>query len=127
MSIDYKVIERGQPGIVGGGEKKFYAQIVYGKEVTVQELVSEIERFSALSEADILGVITALENVIQEKLSQSRIVRLEKLGSLYPSISSNAEDNMRDVDSQTIKKVSVNYRPGKRILDTMKNAGFNKN
>ena len=127
MSIDYKVVEKGQPGVVGGGEKKFYAQIVYGKEVTIDELVAEIERFSALSEADIRGVIIALENVIQEKLAQSRIVRLEKLGSLYPAISSNAEEEMKDVGSKTIKKVSVNYRPGKRILDTMKNAGFNKN
>ncbi|WP_163708886.1 HU family DNA-binding protein [Mangrovibacterium lignilyticum] len=127
MSIDYKVVEKGQPGILGGGEKKFYAQIVYGKEVTVDELVKEIERFSALSEADIRGVIIALENVIQDKLSQSRIVRFEKLGSLYPSISSNAEERLDDVDLYTIKKVSVNYRPGKRILDAMKNAEFNKN
>jgi len=25
--LDYKVLEKGQPGVVGGGEKKFYAQI----------------------------------------------------------------------------------------------------
>ena len=43
MSIDYNVVERGQPGVVGGGEKKFYAQIVYGKEATVDELVKNIE------------------------------------------------------------------------------------
>ena len=126
MSIDYKVVEKGQPGVVGGGEKKFYAQIVYGKEVTVDELVKEIERFSALSEADIRGVIIALENVIQDKLAQSRIVRLEKLGSLYPAISSNGEAKEKDVDAETIKKGNVNYRPGKRILETLKAAGFSK-
>ena len=53
MAIDYKVVEKGQPGVVGGGEKKFYAQIVYGKEATVDELVKNIEKFSALSESDI--------------------------------------------------------------------------
>ena len=25
MAIKFKVIERGQPGVVGGGQKKFYA------------------------------------------------------------------------------------------------------
>lgn len=48
MSIDYNVVERGQPGVVGGGEKKFYAHIVYGKEATIDELVKNIEKFSGI-------------------------------------------------------------------------------
>lgn len=126
MSIDYKVIEKGQPGVAGGGVKKFYAQIVNGKEVTIDEIVKSIERFSALSEADIKGVIVALENVIQDKLAEGRIVRLEKIGSLYTSISSNGEETAEDVTSNSIRKVGVNYRPGKRILKAITDAGFNK-
>jgi predicted histone-like DNA-binding protein len=126
MSIDYKTVEKGQPGIVGGGEKKFYAQIVYGKEATVNELVKLIEKFSALSESDIRGVIYALENVAQDLLAQGRIVRLETLGSFYPAISSRGEEEESDVTSNSIRRVSVNYRPGKRILSGMQNAGFSK-
>ena len=126
MSLDYKVVEKGQPGVVGGGEKKFYAQIVNGKEVQIDELVKDIERFSALSEADIRGVIIALENVIQDKLAQGRIVRLEKIGSLYPSISSTGEPEAAKVSSASIKKVGVNYRAGSRIIKAIKDAGFNK-
>ena len=126
MSLDYKVVEKGQPGVVGGGEKKFYAQIVNGKEADIDELVKDIERFSALSEADIRGVIIALENVIQDKLAQGRIVRLEKIGSLYPSISSNGELEAAKVSAASIKKVGVNYRAGSRIVKAIKDAGFNK-
>ncbi|WP_372645788.1 HU family DNA-binding protein [Ancylomarina sp.] len=126
MSLDYKVVEKGQPGVVGGGEKKFYAQIVNGKEVKIDELVKDIERFSALSEADIRGVIIALENEIQDKLAQGRIVRLEKIGSLYPSISSTGELEAAKVSSASIKKVGVNYRAGSRIIKAIKDAGFNK-
>ena len=126
MSIDYNVVERGQPGVVGGGEKKFYAHIVYGKEATIDELVKNIEKFSALSESDIRGVIYALENVAQDLLAQGRIVRLEKLGSFYPAISSRGEDEAADVTAASIRKVSVNYRPGNRILSAMKDAGFKK-
>jgi predicted histone-like DNA-binding protein len=121
MAIDYKVIEKGQPGVVGGGEKKYYAKIVYGKEATVDEIVKNIEKFSALSESDIRGVIYALENV-----AQGRIVRLEKLGSFYPSISSRGEDEESAVSGNSIKKADVNYRAGKRILAALKNAGFTK-
>ena len=126
MAIDYKVIEKGQPGVVGGGEKKYYAKIVYGKEATVDEIVKNIEKFSALSESDIRGVIYALENVAQDLLAQGRIVRLEKLGSFYPSISSRGEDEESAVSGNSIKKADVNYRAGKRILAALKNAGFTK-
>jgi len=35
-----------------------------------------------LSEADIWGVIIALENVMQDALGNGKIVRLDKIGSL---------------------------------------------
>ncbi len=124
--IKYKVSEKGQPGVTGGGVKKFYAQVVYGDEVTVDDLSKEIEKFCSLSEPDVRAVILALENVIQTKLSEGRIVRLERLGSLYPAISSQGEAKAEDVDANSIKSVSVNYRPGVRILAAMNDAGFKK-
>jgi predicted histone-like DNA-binding protein len=126
MSIKFKSVERGQPGVVGGGTKLWYAQIVFNEEITMDMLVKEIEKFSALSEPDIRGVAIALENVIQDKLANGHIVRLDKLGSFYPSISSSGSDIATKVKSTVIRKVGVNYRPGKRILDTMKAAGFVK-
>lgn len=126
MSIKFKVVERGQPGVSGGGNKKWYASAVTDGEVGIDELVKQIEKFSALSEADIKGVIIALENVIQNALSDSKIVRLEKLGTLYPTLSSGGAATEKDFTQSLIKSVGVNYRPGKRILDSMKAAGFEK-
>ncbi|WP_161531798.1 HU family DNA-binding protein [Riemerella anatipestifer] len=126
MSIKFKVIERGQPGVSGGGNKKWYANATTDGEIGIDELVKQIEKFSALSEADIKGVIIALENVIQNALSDSKIVRLEKLGTLYPTLSSGGAATEKDFTQSLIKSVGVNYRPGKRILDSMKAAGFEK-
>ncbi|MDY3318830.1 HU family DNA-binding protein [Riemerella anatipestifer] len=126
MSIKFKVVERGQPGVSGGGNKKWYASATTDGEVGIDELVKQIEKFSALSEADIKGVIIALENVIQNALADSKIVRLEKLGTLYPTLSSGGAATEKDFTQSLIKSVGVNYRPGKRILDSMKAAGFEK-
>jgi predicted histone-like DNA-binding protein len=120
MAIHYKVIQKGQPGVVGGGVQKHYAAIVYDSEATVDDLVTEIEKFSALSEPDIRGVITALENVIQNKLGDSKIVRLDRLGVFYPTLRSEGRDNAEDVTAHAIKGVGVNYRPGTRIIKAMK-------
>lgn len=126
MPIKFTVIERPQPGVKGGGEKKWYAAASNNGEMGIDDLVKQIEKFSALSEADIRGVIIALENVIQDALANSKIVRLDKLGSLYTTLSSEEAATAKDFNQNMIKSVGVNYRPGKRILDSMKNAGFEK-
>jgi predicted histone-like DNA-binding protein len=112
--------------VVGGGEKKFYAHIEYGPELTMDDAVKDIEKFSALSEPDIRGVIIAFENYMQNGLAAGRIVRMERLGTFYPAISSNGEEKEADVNSSSIREVSVNYRPGDRIKKAIKDAGFTK-
>lgn len=61
MSIKYNLIEKGEPGVAGGGVKKWYASIANDGELSIDDLVKQIEKFSALSEADIRGVIIALK------------------------------------------------------------------
>ncbi len=122
--IKIKFSEKPEPGVKGGGTKKFYAHVVTDGEATIDELVKDIEKFSSLSEPDIRGVIVALENVIQNKLSDSKIVRLEKLGSLYPSVSSEGVDDPKDLASSMVKEVTINYRPGERLKKAINDAGF---
>ena len=122
MALKYKVIQKTQPGVAGGGKKKFYAAIVIDGESTVDDIVKDIEKFSALSEPDIRGVIVALENVIQDKLSGNKMGRLEKLGTLYPTLHSEGKETEEEVDSHAIRSVGVNYRPGARILSTLRDA-----
>jgi len=43
MAIKYKLIEKGEPGVVGGGTKKWYATIVTDGEETIDDLVKSIE------------------------------------------------------------------------------------
>lgn len=126
MSIKYKLIEKGQPGVAGGGTKKWYASIVTDGELDIDDIVKQIEKFSSLSEADIRGVVIAVENVIQEALADSKIVRLDKLGTFYPTLSSSGAATEKDFNQSLIKSAGVNYRPGKRILDTIKSKGFEK-
>ncbi|MDR2627836.1 MAG: hypothetical protein LBC40_07370 [Dysgonamonadaceae bacterium] len=126
MAIKYKVIQKTQPGVVGGGVKKYYASIAIKGVITVEDLAKKIEKFSSLSEPDIYGVIIALENVIQLELADCNIVRLKELGTLYPTISSEGRDEAEKVDAGCIKGVGVNYRPGARTLAGLKTAGFKK-
>ncbi|WP_144284019.1 HU family DNA-binding protein [Chryseobacterium echinoideorum] len=126
MPIKYNIVQKTQPGVAGGGVKKWYAVAVNDGELTVDDLSAQIEKFSALSEADIRGVIIALENVIQDNLANGKIIRLDKLGSFYPSVSSEGAVTEEEFNSSLITAARINYRPGKRISDAMKTAVFKK-
>jgi len=126
MPIKYNVIEKTQPGVAGGGTKKWYAVVANDGELSIDDLSKQIEKFSALSEADIRGVIIALENVIQESLANGKIIRMDKLGSFYPGLSSRGADTKEEFDTGFIKGAKVNYRPGKRISNALKTAAFKK-
>lgn len=126
MSIKYSLIERGEPGVVGGGAKKWYAMVKTDGEITIDDLVKQIEKFSALSEADIHGVIIALENVIQNELANGKIIRMDKLGNFYPSLSSKGAATESEFNASFIRGAKVNYRAGKRIIDALKTTTFSK-
>ncbi len=126
MSIKYRLREKSQPGVAGGGSKKWYAAIVTDGEVTVDDLTKAIEKFSALSEADIRGVIIAMENVIVEEIAKGKIIRMDKLGSFYPSLSSEGVENEKDFTTSNIRGAKVNYRAGKRISNALATATFKR-
>ena len=126
MAIRYRAIQKGQPGIPGGGRKKYYASVVMNGTVTVEDLAKAIKKFSPLSEPEIYGVIVALESVIRQKLGESRMVRLERLGTLYPALSSEGRETAEELDAGAIRSVGVNFRPDTRILVALREAGVKK-
>src|SRR5690606_25025404 len=127
MAIKYRLLEKGEPGVVGGGTKKWYASVATDGEVSIDGLVKSIEKFSALSEADMRGLYTAFENVFQEALQSSQLVGREKLRSLCTSRSSEAVSPNADLVARThIKRTKVSCRPGKRLSDGLNNAGFRR-
>ena len=71
MPIKYRAVLRPEPGVEGGGERKYYASLVLGDEVTVDLLVKQIEKFCTLTRPDIVAVIAALESVVEYELCQS--------------------------------------------------------
>ncbi len=123
MPIKFKVIKKGQPGVVGGGDKKFYASTVYKGEVTLEKLTKRIVKICTVSGADILAVLYALVDVMQDSLEDGQIVRLGHLGSLRISISSKGEEEEEDVSASSIRNARTVFTPGmelKTMLQTLK-------
>ncbi|MDY3316828.1 HU family DNA-binding protein [Riemerella anatipestifer] len=122
MPIKYKVIQKGQPGVAGGGEKKYYASANVVSEKTLAGLTRDIEKISTVSGADIRAVLYALVDVMQSSLAEGQIIRLGELGSMRVSISSEGKSKEEEVTPAAIKNAKVVFTPGsdlKKMLATL--------
>ncbi|MGL5912656.1 MAG: HU family DNA-binding protein [Bacteroidales bacterium] len=113
--MKFRAIERPNPN-KKEDPKKFYATIVTDGEYSLDKMAEEIVGFTSLSEADVNAVLIAVQNVAQKQLAEGKIVRLGKLGSLYPTISSHGESSEELVTVKTIKSIGINYRAGSLLL-----------
>jgi predicted histone-like DNA-binding protein len=120
MSIHYKVINKGQPGVPEGGTPKYYASINTSGEVDIDKLTRDIEKISTVSGADIRAVLYALVDVAIDELRDGKIVRLGDLGSLRMSLKSFGYDTPSEVNASAIKGTRVLFTPGKKIKEMQK-------
>lgn len=127
MTVKFNVIERGQPGVAGGGEKKYYASASSNGELTLPGLTKEIEKISTVSGADIRAVIYAMVDVMKTAIADGKIVRLGELGSLRVTISSNGEVSADKVTSRSIKSAKAVFTPGKDLKESLNNLTYQKN
>ncbi|MCV9388133.1 HU family DNA-binding protein [Reichenbachiella ulvae] len=126
MPIKFNVIERGQPGVAGGGQKKYYASAKMSGELDIDQLTKSIERTSTVNGADIRAVLYSLVEVASEELSRGNIVRLGDLGSMRVSISSEGLPTEEEVTANAIKSSKVLFTPGKRLKEMQKVLEYQK-
>ena len=126
MSIKFKTLERGEPGVVGGGTKKWYAATVNDQRANLKDLTVDIERISTVNRADIVAVLTALVQQIPEKLTNSTIIELGELGYLRTHLKSSGVATEEDVSSSIIVGHKVVFYPGQDIKNALKTASYQK-
>lgn len=122
MAIKFKAIERGEPGVEGGGSKKWYALNISSGERNIDQLTKAIEKISTVSGADIRAVLYALVDVCVDDLDDGYIIRLGDLGNLRVNLSSNGVDTEEEVNNSIIKGSKIVFKPGtrlKKMLDTL--------
>ena len=126
MAIQIKAVERPQPGVSGGGVKKFYAAPVHGKEISLDSLTKAIEKTSTVNGADIRAVLYAMVEESVLGLSEGRIIRLGDLGSLRITLSSEGVPTAEAVTAAAVKKAGVIFTPGAKLRDMLKAAKYTK-
>jgi predicted histone-like DNA-binding protein len=124
--IKYHLIQRGQPGVTGGGEKKFYATISHRERITLKELSEEIADGRTLTPTDVMAVLISLSRKIPLHLLKGNIVDLGDMGTLTVNISSAGIADEKEFDQKLIRGINILFRPTPDMKKSLKTASYIK-
>ena len=124
-AINYIVTPRVNPKEVTA-PRKFYAIAKSTGEKTVRQLATEISKRTLLGSAEVFASIEAFIDLIPERLSEGKIVRLGDFGSFSLSLSSEGTEKAEDFTEANIKSNSLNFRPGKLVQKVLDTAEYKK-
>ena len=126
MSVKYKVIQRGEPGVIGGGNKKYYASLVSSGNQDIESLAQRIQQMSTVTGVDIRAVLYAIAEIVPQMLSEGQTVAIGDLGKFRLSASSEGSDTEEEVTSANIRKSRILFRPGAKFTSMLHNLEFVK-
>lgn len=126
MSVTYNVIQRGEPGVAGGGTKKFFASAISTGEANINAPTNRIEKISTVSGADIRAVLYSLLDIVPDELAEGNIVRIGDLGNFRLSISSEGHNTEEEVSADSIKKARIIFTPGPKFQQMLNNVAYTK-
>ena len=126
MAILFKPVERGEPGVAGGGKRKYYASPVMNGVITLEDFTKSIEKRSTVNGADIRAVLYAMVDVAIEHLADGALVRLGDLGSIRINLRTTGKDTPEAVDASSINKAVLTYTPGRRLKEMLSNVKYKK-
>lgn len=101
------------------GDIKYYPQIGKQKFVNMEDIAKDIAGMCTVTLPDIVSVLSALQEQIEETMKQGRSVRFGYLGSFRPTITGEACETKEEVTAQKIKQVRVRFTPGSYLRKCM--------
>ena len=121
MSIRYK---KKHQKVNHNGEVKevFIAKVAYGSYINAMSLAQEISETTTASRSDVLLLLSALEERIGFQIANGNVVKLELLGTFYPTIRAVAVDSADKVNHFSIKSKGVRFAPSATFKDMVAKA-----
>ena len=124
-TVSYSVVPRLNP-IDKGAQAKFYAQAQASGDVTIREMSDRIQKTCTVTRADVMAVLTALEDVIVEALEGGEIVRLADIGTFQIGLSGEGSETEDLYDASLITKARINFRPGIALSGMLTSLKYSK-
>ncbi len=125
MPVKFNVTPRKDPRDQNS-QPKYYATVKSSGRADTQAIAKSINSMSTVSSVDTAAVLEAFLNVVPDKLVEGNIVELGEFGTFRISVSSDGAEKAEDVTARNINDVRVLFTPGKRFMQVLNTADFQK-
>jgi nucleoid DNA-binding protein len=126
MSIEYKIVKKAKPGIKNSNEFSYCPVISCREKITMDKITKDLATSYGINEVTTLHVFNALEHYIAEKLNDGHPIHLNTLGILSPTLTVIPAESEQKIDSKSIVKVNVRFKPNKKLRESLLKASFVK-
>ena len=91
--------------------QKTYGKIIYRKTLTLDDMAEHIMKHGSVYTEDVvIGVITKMKSCIQEMLADGHKVKLDGIGTLYPTLTSAGVDNAKDFSAtENVTRIGIAF------------------
>ena len=91
--------------------QKTYGKIIYRKTLSLDDMAEHIMKHGSVYTEDVvIGVITKLKTCMQEMLADGHKVKLDGIGTLYPTLTSEGVEDAKDYSpSENITRVGIAF------------------
>lgn len=119
MAIKYVRVKRIiQVGANPG--QKYLARQVKKKTISFDQIAERVQAHSSMTKADVYASFMQAVEEITEELMEGNPVQLGELGTVYPTFSAKAVDDLEGVDASTISKPKLRFLFSKKLREKMK-------
>ena len=95
--------------------------------LTLDQLKARIVSRTTVTEADVAAVIEAICTEVKEACKESKLVQLGSMGSIYPTLRSDASMEPDAFNAAMIRKVNIRFRPSTALIGSVnENVSFNR-
>ena len=92
------------------GKKRLFPRVISKGTITVDDVIDDIVTGTSFSRADIVGVLSSLEDKMAQYISDGYHFELGNIGYFYAKLSAYSVEDAKDIHSQSIEISNVNFR-----------------
>ena len=121
----YSVVKRANP-INKEAEPLYYAQPVWGSEISIRTISSQISKYSTLTPTDIMAVLESFIDMLPMWLKEGHTIRLGNFGILRLTFKSEGKEKEDDVSGNDINHVRAVLRGSSEFKNEFSDLSFEK-
>lgn len=124
MALKFRKVRRKVMGGPEAGKMKYYAMACSSGFSGMDKMCELICSRSALSSADVKGVLDSLNWAMGVELKSGNIVQLGELGNFRLTLSSEGAEKKKELDANSIRKARIIFTPGAELRLACRKVNF---